>query len=272
MPWEWTDLDPAADARAQLAALDRQARRAARPAAGHAAPAEAGANPATARCEGKAGRTVAAPPEQVWAMLLDAERAGLHASPAAHGVQKLADPHFQADVTLGVGPVQGPLQGRCRTLRSRPAARRCTLAGSVTGALGNGGGNGRVTLDAGRNGRHDASSYVYDAAVGGKVAAIGGRLLDGAARVHHRPVLRPRWPQGRRAVRQGGTSLPLLTPAAGTSGGCGHEARPVRLSCAPRRRRRGARRPSPQHGADARMIAGGQSLMPMLNMRLAKPA
>ena len=27
-----------------------------------------------------------------------------------------------------------------------------------------------------------------------------------------------------------------------------------------------------EHGAEARIIAGGQSLLPMLNMRLAKPA
>ena len=34
-----------------------------------------------------------------------------------------------------------------------------------------------------REWRHHDLRYVYDAAIGGKVASIGGRLLDGAARV-----------------------------------------------------------------------------------------
>ncbi len=57
-----------------------------------------------------------------------------------------------------------------------------TLTGTVTGGLGSGGGTGRLTLEPdGTGGTRIA--YVYEAAVGGKVAAVGGRLLDGAARV-----------------------------------------------------------------------------------------
>jgi 2-furoyl-CoA dehydrogenase large subunit len=47
--------------------------------------------------------------------------------------------------------------------------------------LGFGHGEGRITLtpDDGRT----LVRYEYDAAIGGRVASIGGRLLDGAARV-----------------------------------------------------------------------------------------
>ncbi len=51
----------------------------------------------------------------------------------------------------------------------------------MTGGLGSGGGTGRLTLEPTAPGTRIA--YIYEAAVGGKVAAVGGRLLDGAARV-----------------------------------------------------------------------------------------
>ena len=57
-----------------------------------------------------------------------------------------------------------------------------TLGGSAEGALGFGSGEGRITLVPIENGG-TSIRYVYEAAIGGKVASIGGRLLDGAARV-----------------------------------------------------------------------------------------
>ena len=57
-----------------------------------------------------------------------------------------------------------------------------TLAGHAEGALGFGNGEGRVTLRSTTDGG-TAIRYVYEAGIGGKVASIGGRLLDGAARV-----------------------------------------------------------------------------------------
>ncbi|HEY0910418.1 MAG TPA: SRPBCC domain-containing protein, partial [Bradyrhizobium sp.] len=57
-----------------------------------------------------------------------------------------------------------------------------TLGGSAEGALGFGGGEGRITLAPTDSGG-TSIRYVYEVAIGGKVASIGGRLLDGAARV-----------------------------------------------------------------------------------------
>jgi 2-furoyl-CoA dehydrogenase large subunit len=56
-----------------------------------------------------------------------------------------------------------------------------TLSGSITGTLGSGRGSGRITLAG--EGAGSIVSYAYDAEIGGKVAAVGGRLLDGAARL-----------------------------------------------------------------------------------------
>lgn len=123
---------------------------------------------------------VKAPPDAVWTMLLDAD---VLASliPGSHGVKKLSDTHFQADVTLGVGPVKGRYKADVR-LSDLDPPRAATLSGSVIGALGTGGGNGRITLTPDGQGG-TIVSYTYEAAVGGKVAAVGGRLLEGASRV-----------------------------------------------------------------------------------------
>jgi 2-furoyl-CoA dehydrogenase large subunit len=129
--------------------------------------------------KGEGSAQVAAPPETVWAMLLDP--ATLQAViPGCHGVEKLSDTHFRADVTIGIGPVKGRYRAEVM-LSNLDAPRAVTLGGVAEGTLGFGNGEGRITLtpeDAGT-----VVHYEYDAAIGGKVASIGGRLLDGAARV-----------------------------------------------------------------------------------------
>jgi 2-furoyl-CoA dehydrogenase large subunit len=138
------------------------------------------AKPGDRTMRGAGEARVRVPPEAVWAMLLDAD---VLASiiPGAHGVEKLSATHFRATVTLGVGPVKGRYRADVR-LSDLDAPRAATLSGSVIGALGTGGGAGRITLAADGVGG-TVVSYTYEAAVGGKVAAVGGRLLDGAGRV-----------------------------------------------------------------------------------------
>jgi len=128
--------------------------------------------------EGKA--VVAAPPAKVWAMLLDPQ-ALLGLVPGAHGIEKLSDTTFRADVTLGVGPVKGRYKAEI-ALSDLVPPRSAKLAGSAIGALGFGHGTGTVTLTEDTPGR-TVIAYRYEGAIGGKVASIGGRLLDGAARV-----------------------------------------------------------------------------------------
>jgi 2-furoyl-CoA dehydrogenase large subunit len=145
----------------------------------HAAPAgpQPKAGDRTLRGSGEA--RVAASPEKVWDILLDAD-ALASIIPGCHGVQRLTPTHFKADVTLGVGPVKGRYKAEVELSDLAPP-RSAVLSGAVTGALGTGGGSGRVTLAPDGAGG-TIIAYTYEAAVGGKVAAIGGRLLDGAAR------------------------------------------------------------------------------------------
>jgi 2-furoyl-CoA dehydrogenase large subunit len=131
------------------------------------------------RLRGDGSARVGASHETVWTMLLDPATLQT-VIPGCHRVDKISDTHFRADVTIGIGPVKGRYRAEV-ILSDLDAPRAVTLGGSAEGVLGFGSGEGRITLvpDAGGTVVH----YVYDAAIGGKVASIGGRLLDGAARV-----------------------------------------------------------------------------------------
>jgi 2-furoyl-CoA dehydrogenase large subunit len=132
------------------------------------------------RLRGDGNASVGAPPERVWEMLLDPETLKA-VIPGCQSVEKVSDTHFRADVTLGIGPVTGRYRANVK-LSDLDPPHAVTLGGTAEGALGFGGGEGRITLTPdGSGGTH--MTYVYDAAIGGKVASIGGRLLDGATRV-----------------------------------------------------------------------------------------
>jgi len=138
------------------------------------------AKPAGARAlYGSGTARVPAAPDEVWRMLIDPDTLAA-VIPGAHAVQRLSDTRFRAEVTLGVGPVKGRYRASIELCDLDPP-RAVTLSGSMTGALGSGCGSGRISL-AGESGG-TLISYAYDAEIGGKVAAVGGRLLDGAARL-----------------------------------------------------------------------------------------
>ncbi|NDW04894.1 xanthine dehydrogenase family protein molybdopterin-binding subunit [Jiella pacifica] len=129
---------------------------------------------------GEGAAEVAASREAVWKMLLDP--ATLEAIiPGSHGVTQVSDTHFTADVTLGVGPVKGRYKAEIE-LFDLDEPNAVTLRGTTTGALGFGEGEGRITLSDTGTGK-TRIAYTYEAGIGGKVASVGGRLLDGAARV-----------------------------------------------------------------------------------------
>ena len=137
------------------------------------------AKPGDRTLRGAGETTVAASPETLWAMLLDPDiLAGL--IPGSHGVRKLSDTRFQAAVTLGIGPVKGKYRADV-SLTDLTPSREATLTGAISGGLGTGDGRGRVTLTP--DGSGTAIAYTYEVAVGGKIASIGDRLLDGATKI-----------------------------------------------------------------------------------------
>lgn len=152
---------------------------------GHApagAPADAAPRPA-----GRAGKALsargeirlAAPPEAVFAVLLDPQ-ALARVIPGCHALEAIGENRYRADVTVGIGMIKARYAAEV-ALSDLAPPNRLRLAGAGLSSVGSAKGSGLVTLAADGGGTRLA--YDYEAEVSGKVAAVGGRMLEGAARI-----------------------------------------------------------------------------------------
>jgi 2-furoyl-CoA dehydrogenase large subunit len=123
--------------------------------------------------------SVPAPPEQVWAALLDPESLRT-LLPGCEALKRVGENEYRARLSIGIGPVRGRYEAYLRLFDLDPP-RALKLGGEGIGALGSASGEGAVALAAEGGGTRIA--YRYSAAIAGKVAAVGGRMLDGAARM-----------------------------------------------------------------------------------------
>ncbi|MGH8786347.1 MAG: xanthine dehydrogenase family protein molybdopterin-binding subunit [Cupriavidus necator] len=122
---------------------------------------------------------IAATPAQVFAVLLD-PAALARVIPGCHALQATGENRYRADVTVGVGLVKARYEAQIE-LSQIDAPHSLRLAGSGRSSLGTGAGDGQVRLEATAGGTR--LHYDYRAQVGGKVAAVGPRMLEGAARL-----------------------------------------------------------------------------------------
>jgi len=127
-----------------------------------------------------AGSTdIGAPPEAVFRVLLDPE-ALARVIPGCHQLDRIGDNRYRADVTVGVGLVKARYEAEI-ALSDLDPPHALRLAGTGMSSLGSARGAGQVRLEAIPEGTR--LSYDYRAEVSGKVAAVGSRMLEGAARV-----------------------------------------------------------------------------------------
>ena len=122
---------------------------------------------------------IAAPPQRVFEVLLD-PAALARVIPGCHGLQADGPNRYRADVTVGVGLIKARYEARI-SLSEIDAPHSLRLAGVGSSSLGTGAGDGAVRLEATPDGTR--LHYDYRAQVGGKVAMVGSRMLEGAARV-----------------------------------------------------------------------------------------
>jgi len=87
---------------------------------------------------------------------------------------------FKADASIRIGPIKGRFSATISLFDLVPPTT-LKIRGTVAGPLGTGEGEGTVRLEAREQGTR--IHYTYNAGVGGKVASVGGRMLDGAARL-----------------------------------------------------------------------------------------
>ena len=117
---------------------------------------------------------LSAPPEEVWKLLLDPDTLAA-VVPGCEELNQVGQDSFTAEVTIGVAGIKGVYSAEIN-LRDKVDAQSVRLVGKASGALGFGQGEGNVTLEAVGDCR-TRLTYSYRANVGGKVAAVGQRML-----------------------------------------------------------------------------------------------
>jgi hypothetical protein len=122
---------------------------------------------------------IAAPPERVWAALNDPDvlRRSIE---GCESFERTADDHFAARVVARIGPVKAGFGGEV-SLTDIDPPNGYTLVGEGTGS-GAGFARGEARVRLAEVGGATRLSYAVKAEVGGKLAQIGSRLIDQAAR------------------------------------------------------------------------------------------
>ncbi|MBV9330837.1 MAG: carbon monoxide dehydrogenase subunit G [Alphaproteobacteria bacterium] len=122
---------------------------------------------------------IPAPPATVWDGLNDP--AVLKSCiPGCEEIEKTSPSEFIATATLKIGPVRARFKGKV-SLSEQDPPRRCMLSGEGQGGMaGFARGSAEVVLKPTATGTE--LTYTARANVGGKLAQVGQRLIDGAAR------------------------------------------------------------------------------------------
>ncbi len=117
--------------------------------------------------------------EEVWAALNDPEKLK-EAIPGCESVNKLSDTEMEAVATAKVGPVKAKFKGKVN-LEDLDPPNGYTIRGEGSGgAAGFAKGLAKVKLT--EDGDATLLAYEVDATVGGKLAQVGQRLVDSAAK------------------------------------------------------------------------------------------
>ena len=124
-------------------------------------------------------RVIAAPRSEVWAALLSAEVLK-ECVPGCQEMTGSPDAGFEAVVVQKVGPVKATFKGAV-TLSDMIEPESLTLSGEGKGgAAGFAKGSANVALQDAEEGT--LLTYEVDAKVGGKLAQLGSRIIDGFAK------------------------------------------------------------------------------------------
>lgn len=122
---------------------------------------------------------IAAPRARVWAALNDPDTLR-QAIPGCEELNKLSETELEAVARAKIGPVSARFKGKV-TLSELKPPESYTLTGEGSGgAAGFAKGQAQVSLVA--DGDETILHYTVKASIGGKLAQLGQRLVDGAAK------------------------------------------------------------------------------------------
>ncbi len=122
---------------------------------------------------------LSAPVDEVWRRLIDPNELAA-VIPGCRSLTQDAPNRYSAQVVIGVAGIRGTYDVHIE-MRDKNEPSSVCLVGKASGALGFGSGSGLVTLRAEPDGR-TCLHYQYEADVGGKVAAVGQRMLGSVTR------------------------------------------------------------------------------------------
>lgn len=120
------------------------------------------------------------PRDVVWALLLDPDVLG-KTMPGTASIARVSDERYEGTMAMGIGPITAAVFDVVITMTDRVEPEHYTMQIEGRGKFGFTRGKAAVTLAA--EGAGTAMRYEADLAVGGKIAAVGQRLLDSVSKL-----------------------------------------------------------------------------------------
>jgi carbon monoxide dehydrogenase subunit G len=125
-------------------------------------------------------RLVPAPVATVWAALND-PAVLKECIPGCDAIEPDGENAYRIALAARIGPVAAKFTGRMQLADIDPPRGYTLSFEGQGGAAGFAKGHAKVSLDPAENGAATTLSYTVNAQVGGKIAQLGSRLVDGAA-------------------------------------------------------------------------------------------
>jgi carbon monoxide dehydrogenase subunit G len=122
---------------------------------------------------------IPAPRQRVWEGLNDPEVLK-QCIPGCQTLEKVSDTEFNGRVVASVGPVRATFGGKV-TLSDLDPPQGYTISGEGSGGVA-GFAKGGAKVNLAEDGTATLLTYAVQAQVGGKLAQVGSRLIDGVAR------------------------------------------------------------------------------------------
>ena len=123
--------------------------------------------------------TFAAPVERVWALLMDTDAVGA-CLPGCRGLHPIGPDRYEVELAVAVAAVSGSFKGTV-SVADQIAPHSYTLMVEGTGRQGFVKGQARITLEP--SGDRTDVLVAAQADVGGLIARLGQRLLEGVGRM-----------------------------------------------------------------------------------------
>ena len=122
--------------------------------------------------------TFAVPRDRVWSFLIDPARMA-RCIPGCEKLEPLGENEYAGEMNVGLAAVKGQYKGKVKLEDLRPPSHYRLV---VDGKGKQGFIKGSGTVDLEEQGGGTLLKYAGDAQIGGPLASVGQRMLDGAAR------------------------------------------------------------------------------------------